>query len=393
MRPIYFIIAIFIIIIIVIAFLFAFFRGGKEEKAGFSSFPAGEIKEREGQSSPAISVEEIKEQGKTKEELPIYALIQITDEPISGFKPLKNSRARFIEKSTGHIFEADLSTGEKKLISNTTLPKIFESAWNEKGDKILLKYLEDEQVRVVSSQIVGSSTQGVILPQDAQSFGYLPGSDNIFYFIPTGRDKESGTVIRANFENQSQREIYSSPYLDFIVSWPKSNILSLATRPSGLASGFLYQYNPLTGSFKKILGDILGMEVKWAENGKSLVVSSYSQINSAPVLRFYDLEKEEFLNANFTGLAQKCAFSKIDDDLVYCALSKNPPPALYPDEWHQGLVSLNDEFWQINLKTGETKLIYNEQFFDVWRVEPDDNDEFLYFQDRSQEFLWALKIK
>ncbi len=396
MRPLYFAIIILIIIVIVVTMLFSFFRGGqeqlkKEQEPAKLPLSSEEIKKQESPTLPIIAIEEIKE--KNIEELPALSLIQIANEPISGFKPLKDGLSRYIDKATGHIFEASLVNGGKELISNTTLPKIFEVKWSEDGKKALFKYLEGEEAKIVSAEFSGTSTKGFILPQNIFSFGYAAGSDNIFYLIPTGDNRENGTVIRATYKNQSQREIYSSPFADFIVSFPKSDILSLATRPSGIAPGFLYQFNPLTGSFKKILGDIFGLEAKWDAKGEKFAFSGYDPDSQKPTLKFYNLKKEEVSALTFSGLAQKCAFSRIDADMVYCAVPKNPPLALYPDEWHQGLVKLEDEFFKINLKTGETKMIYNERLFDVWDIEVAPNEDFLYFKDRDNEFLWAIKLR
>lgn len=404
MRPLYFAIIILIIIVVVAVMLFSFFRTTPKEEIKLSELPASEkISEEKPTLPQAAQFEEIKE--KNIEELPVFALIQITNEPISGFKPLKDGKARFVDKSTGHVFEVNLLNGGKEIISNTTLPKIFEVKWSEDAKKSLFKYLEEDEVKTVSAEFsgtparnasqseAGGSTKGFILPQNILSFGYVPGSDNIFYLVPTGDNQENGTIIRATYKNQSQREIYSSPFADFIVSFQKSDVLSLVTRPSGVAPGFLYQYNLSTGNFKKILGDILGLEAKWDKKGEKFAFSGYDANNQKPVLGFYDLKKQEVLSPVFSGLAQKCAFSQIDADIVYCAVPKNPSLALYPDEWHQGLASLEDEFFKINLKTGETKTIYNERPFDVWEIEVAPNEDFLYFKDKEQEFLWAIKIR
>src|SRR3989338_2908932 len=375
MRPLYFAIIILIIIVIVVTMLFSFFRGvqeqlKKEQEPAKLPLSSEEIKKQEPPTLPITAIEEIKE--KNIEELPALSLIQIANEPISGFKPLKDGLSRYIDKATGHIFEASLVND---------------------GKKALFKYLEGEEAKIVSAEFSGTSTKGFILPQNIFSFGYAAGSDNIFYLIPTGDNRENGTVIRATYKNQSQREIYSSPFADFIVSFPKSDILSLATRPSGIAPGFLYQFNPLTGSFKKILGDIFGLEAKWDAKGEKFAFSGYDPDSQKPTLKFYNLKKEEVSALTFSGLAQKCAFSRIDADMVYCAVPKNPPLALYPDEWHKGLVKLEDEFFKINLKTGETKMIYNERLFDVWDIEVAPNEDFLYFKDIDNEFLFAIKLR
>src|SRR3989338_11121218 len=165
MRPLYFAIIILIIIVIIVTMLFSFLRGGqeqlkKEQEPAKLPLSSEEIKKQESPTLPIIAIEEIKE--KNIEELPALSLIQIANEPISGFKSLKNGLSRYIDKATGHIFEASLVNGGKELISNTTLPKIFEVKWSEDGKKDLFKYLEGEEAKIVSAEFSGTSTKHFI---------------------------------------------------------------------------------------------------------------------------------------------------------------------------------------------------------------------------------------
>lgn len=386
-RFLFFGLVILFIILITFGVLFLFKNQAPFiEKETTSVFPEIPEKEKIISLPQILKPEELKNLPVTIEK-PI--LIQISPEPSSGFKPLKDNFLRYAEKPTGHIKEIDLKTGETKIISNTTIPKIFEIKWNFDGSKILFKYLEEEEkIKEVSAELKGTSTEGVILPGPIISWGYLPNSNDIFYYLKTQNNPEKFGLIRAGFKNTNQREIYTSPFSDFEIHWPKTNILSLTTRPSELNPGFSYIYNPESRAFSKILGGIQGLKIKWDEKGEKFIYSD-SDLN----LFQYNVKKNTSVPLNFKGLAQKCVFSKKSTNLLFCAKPKEISSGLYPDEWHQGIKKFQDEIWELNSETGETKLIYNEKLFDVLEIEISANDEFLYFQDKSANFLFGLKLK
>jgi hypothetical protein len=379
---------IFFILVILLGILFLFKSAPlppSEEKPP-SLFPeAGQKPEKEASLPRAIKPEELKN-ASIRAEKPL--LIQISAEPVAGFGLLKPNKARYVERATGHVFETDLASGETRLVSNTTIPKIFEAKFSLDGSKALLKYLEEEKTRAVSAEFKADSTKGVLLPGPVLDWGYYPNSSDIFYYLKTKDDPETFSVIKANYKNQNQREIYSSPFPDFNVSWPRPNFLSLTTKPSWIAPGFSYVYNPETQGFLKILSDISGLETKWNKEGEKLLYS-----DAGFRLFFYEYKTGKAAALNFNTLAAKCAFSQTNKELIFCAKPKEIPAGLYPDEWHQGVKSFSDEIWRLNIKTGEKELLYNEGEFDVREMEAGSNDEFLYFQDKNTGLFYALRLK
>lgn len=384
MRLTYIGLIIFFILIVALGAIFLFRQSGAPEQTiGPVSFPEIAKKTALPFVKP-LKPEEIKTI--TETEKPV--LIQISREPMAGFAVLKNNRVRFAEKATGHIFETDLISGEIKIISNTTIPKILEAKFNSDGSKALLKYLEDENMRSVSAEFQASSTKGVLLPGPILSWGYYPETSDIFYYLKTKESPEGFSIIKATHKNANQKEIFSTPFGDYNAFWPKPEILGLTTKPSGLAFGFSYIFNPKTGGFSKILGDILGLETKWDKNNERFLYSN-NDLN----LFLYEKKVDKNSMLNFKTLAKKCAFSKTDNTLIFCAKPKEIVPGLYPDNWYQGVIGFSDEFLKINLKTGETNMLFGENDFDVLEIELADNDDFLYFRDKNTNLLFGLRLK
>lgn len=318
------------------------------------------------------------------------ALTQLSSDPVTGFTVTKTG-IRFIEKGTGHVFDIG-SQGENRIrISNTTIPKIFDVSWSPDASKAVLKYFEDENVRIISAEFVATSTKGTILPTTMLSNTYAPSRERILYLLPTGSG--GARTIAADPDNTNQTEVFVLPFQEFILDWPEKNTISYLSRPSGSTAGFLFMYNLKTGSFNKILGDILGLETRWASTGETIIYSSYNLTSRAPNLFVYDVKDKTSQNLQINTLADKCAFTHTNDSIIYCGVSQDLAPALYPDEWLQGVVSTADNIWKINMESGEKNLLATEKTFDIQHIKFSRDDQFLFFIDKKDGSLWSLKLE
>ncbi|MEK7567059.1 MAG: hypothetical protein AAB527_02925 [Patescibacteria group bacterium] len=314
------------------------------------------------------------------------ALVLLDQGPVESFSATKNG-ARYLLKQDGHVLEIGPKGGEQVRISNTTIPKIFEVAWSRDASKTILKYIEGANARVISAEFIATSTKAVVLPQNIISAVFAPDRDRIAYLIPTS---SGARLITANTDNTKQTEITNLPFKDFDLFWPEKNSVYFSSRPSGSAGGFLFKYDLLKESLDKVLGDILGLQVKFSADGQKFAYSAYDSI-SKPRLYIYDFKTAKTADLQTATLADKCAFAKSAKNIIYCGIDQGMTPALYPDAWLKGEISSNDSLWQINLETGEKKML-TEQKFDIKQISPSDNDVFLYFIDKNNGSLWSLKL-
>ena len=316
-------------------------------------------------------------------------LSMISPGPITGFAPVKNG-IRFLEKETGHVSESGPQGENAGIVSNTTIPRTFETIWSPDALKSIMRYSEGETARIISAEFVASSTKATPIPANAISAVYSPDSKRIAYLIPSG---DGARTIAADPDNSKQTEINVLPFGEFQLAWPEKNSIYYQTRPSGLTLGFLFKYNIQSGSLDKILGDLNGLETRFSADAAKIVYSVAEQNNEAPRLFVYDVKTRESSNLQAKGLARKCVFSRTQEDIIYCALDQNPPAAIYPDEWLQGAAGTRDLPWELNFKTGSKKNLDAERTFDVSQIDVSPDDGFLYFLNRADESLWSLKIK
>lgn len=84
-------------------------------------------------------------------------------------------------------------------------------------------------------------------------------------------------------------------------------------------------------------------------------------------------------------------------DIIYCAVPQDIAFGDYPDAWYQGLISFTDDFWRINTKTGETRLLarlneLSDESIDVTNPVLSTNEDYLIFNNKKDLSLWGLKL-
>ena len=315
---------------------------------------------------------------------------------------------RYIEKSTGHIYETNPRGENKRRLTNTTILKIFQSFWSPKADKIVARYLDDKKVipsaKTFSASIekaAGSAAgesatstsgssgmlSGVFLPKDTAAVAVSPVADKIFYLRNSG---VSALGIVADFGDKKRNVVLSLPFGEFNVSWPNKNEIALLTKPSGSEKGFLYFLGPKTGKMKKIMGEIKGLTASVSPNGEKIIYSISAGRGIS--VKVFGVKSGDSSDFNLKTLPEKCVWSKLSEDVVYCGVPNPLPSAEYPDDWYKGIISFNDSIWSANLSTGETKMILEKTNTDVVNPILTRDENYLIFTNKKDNTLWSLRL-
>lgn len=319
-------------------------------------------------------------------------LTLLSSDPVADFGVRGTSSVRYIERRTGHIYESGPQGETKIRISNTTIPKIFYALWSPDASHVLFRYTDNESVRAASAALATSSARITPFPSSLFSAAFSPSIPaKILYALPSDT---GGRIMTADPDNSQSSETLSTLFPEFLVSWPVKNKLSLSTRPSGTAPGFLYHYDLQKKQSVKILGDIPGLQILWSPSGNRLLYSAEDAETRLPQLSVYDLAAKITGDLGIRTLASKCAFGAGDETVIYCGVDPQPRPALYPDDWLSGALSFSDQLWKINTATLEKTLlnIPSERFIDAIHLRVSPDDRFLYFIDKKDNSLWSYKL-
>jgi hypothetical protein len=336
-------------------------------------------------------------------------LRQISEEPISGFSIIDNTKAsttniHYILRANGNIYEAYTNSLEQKRLSITTIPKVYESVWLPDGARLVIRYLKDvsENIQTFSVKINPATTtlnefQGGVdgnhLPEDIGAIAVNPAGDKIFYFI---NNLNGASAYTAKPDGLNKKMIFETPLIEWLVSWPKETTITLTTKPSANIAGYMYFLNSQTGNLSRVLGNINGLTTKTNKTATEVLYSDSSK--GTPKLYLYDIKTGGSKSLPWNTLPEKCLWSNTDEKVIYCAVPKAFQAGDYPDMWYMGLTSFTDDIWMINVDTMTATLVYdiqneNSRNMDIIDVQTDINDNYLFFTNKTDLTLWSLKLK
>lgn len=309
---------------------------------------------------------------------------------------------RYIDRGVGHVFES-LSTSEViEKISNTTIPRIYESYWNKNLNAAVLRYMRDEtgeisnfyaEIRPTSATTTTPyEIKGKFLSPMIKEIAVSPKGDKIFTLnIEDGK----GIGYISGFDESKRTKILESPLAQVNISWPEENTLAISTKASGVSSGYLYFIDVKKPVMKKILGGITGLSTKVSADAKKVIISSASSRGFTTSL--YDVKNNSTQEVVFRTSADKCVWSKKYVDEVYCAVPTEIPAGIYPDDWYRGNVSFVDQIWHLDTTTGEVHLMasllnLSDELIDATDLALGPREDYLYFINKRDLTLWSLDL-
>ncbi|MGB8815881.1 MAG: hypothetical protein WCC74_01385 [Minisyncoccia bacterium] len=331
-------------------------------------------------------------------------LKQIFQEPVAGatiFGVYPNEKVRLVERSNGNIHEISFGSSQITRITNTTIPKIYEALFDKTGTNVLLRYIKDktEKIATYSAKItLYASTSnefagiisGSFLPENIKTIAINKNSSKIFYLLET----DSGSAgFTGNIDGTSKKQVFTSELKNWSASWVGDNTVSLLTKPSYYMQGFLFDLNTSDGSLEQVTGDIYGLTTLVGNNGNSVLFSK--NVRGRPTLGYMDIEKDIDSSLSLSTFADKCVWSKMSSNIVYCAVPKSMPSGLFPDAWYNGSASFSDDFWEINTADKTTTLLYqtkDNESVDVSDPVISAKDNYIIFINKKDLSLWEFKI-
>ncbi len=345
----------------------------------------------------------------TPEKTPALRLLSST--PVAGVaaSTTKTGTAvRFIDRGVGHIFETSDTSLVIEKISNTTLPHVYESFWNRNASIVVLRYIKPNTDTIVNfyGEILRNRTstssnpqntslfqvKGKFLSSSIQEIALSPKKDQMFTFeVQGGR----GVGYTSGLDESKKVKIFDTPITRVNIEWPTDSFLTMTTKASGVSSGFMYSIDVKTGSMKKIIGNIQGLSSKASKDMKKVLFSSFN--NGITKTYIYTVKDGATKEVIFKTLADKCIWSSINLDSIYCAVPTEFPLGLYPDDWYKGKISLTDQIWHLDASTGEVHLLANlltlsNKLIDVTDLTLDPKENFLYFINKNDLSLWSLDL-
>jgi hypothetical protein len=348
-------------------------------------------------------------------DVPVVTPIQTTDigatdgtrvaKPETKFIPPPTEFApalRYVNKITGNIYQTFADRIDERKFSSTIIPRVYDAYFGNKGESVVMRYLKADNKTIetfagtlpkeyLGADSVGTSEiTGSFLPENITDISVSPDSLKMFYLFNT---ENSAAGVAYSFQSNMKNQIFNSYFTEWLSTWPKSNLITITTKPSANVPGFMYSINPDNKDFNKILGGINGLTTLASPSGKMVLYGDNNLL-----LNIFNTETNSSTLVGVRTLPEKCTWGSTSD-VIYCAVPKSITSGQYPDSWYQGETSFIDEIWKINVQSGNTTMISDPtiaeegESIDAIKLALDESESFLFFVNKKDSYLWKLQLK
>lgn len=325
---------------------------------------------------------------------PSANLFRVSAEPVAGAvvfnKNASTTLVRYVDRSTGHIYDADLATLVKTKISNQTLPKIYEAYFRLDGNAVLLRSLKEDSDTVENLYLtLTSTTSSTFLRGDIGSVAV--GSGNILFYIL----RDTSSIVSSAFDGSKPKTLFTSPFTDWRLV-AAGNSLVLYTKASTDVAGYAYTLSTSGGALTKLLGPLNGLIATPDASGKRTL---YSYVENGRTRTFAkNLTSNALTEILPATLAEKCVWSVKKAGMLFCAVPADPPGVGEPDLWYRGTTHFSDRFWLFDTNQDIAQVLVEPKSslgidLDAVSLKLSSNENYLVFINKNDLSLWSLKLE
>jgi hypothetical protein len=297
---------------------------------------------------------------------------------------------RYVERATGHIYQMYLDTKISGKISNSTVPSVYETLFNNKANSIIYRYASPEDNNTITSFIATLGGKSNFLNDNILEVALSPTKDKFFSLI-----KNTNGVIGTikSFEETKTNQVFNSVFTEWAPQWVTGTSIYMTTKPSYLVDGSVFNLSTTNGTLNKIFGGVKGLTTLANNDGENILYSAST--DTGPRLNLFNIKNHTSIDLDKYGLPEKCIWSG-DNINVYCAIPSTVTGYQYPDYWYQGLISFDDFFVKINTETKSVSTLSNSieegTAVDATKLFLSKNEDKLFFINKKDYTLWQLDL-
>ncbi|MBU2068115.1 hypothetical protein KKE13_00840 [Patescibacteria group bacterium] len=320
-------------------------------------------------------------------------LIAISEKAIMS-PTIDGRKVKYYSIDNGNVFESNLDGSELTRISSVVLTNLIKALWSSNRDKVIAIFDENGQAK---KYLYDYNTKiSTLLSGDIRWVTWSPQQDKIAYQYYNSRTEDNNISV-AQPDGSDWTSIFQTRMKDLIVEWPSSSKIAIRTKPSGLAQSIVYTINLTDNNFQKIINETYGLTVLWSPLGNKILYSETDNKGKNLKLKISDLKNQLVSELTIVTLPEKCTWSQ-DNRTVFCAVPKNISNlAVLPDDYYKKKISFNDDFWRINIDTGEAIKIYETtdseaNAYNAKELILPPLEDYLLFINQKDDLLYSLEL-
>ncbi|MDB5194235.1 MAG: hypothetical protein JWN50_249 [Parcubacteria group bacterium] len=352
-------------------------------------------------TSPGTNAQNGSTSGVGSNGTPVAHLFKISDIPVAGATALiKNGSlvVRYVERATGHIYDVDPVSLAKTEIVNTTIPKVYEAVFKPGGNMVIFRTLRADGETVDSSSIVlvpptGTTTSDMYttkttgLPANISELSN--GSTTIFYTL-----RNFPQIVTSLFDGTKAATIFSSAFDEWRLSAAGDASVVVTAKASTDVDGYSYSLTK-AGNLTKLLGPLPGLTVL---SNSNLTRIAYSYTTGGETdFATQNLSTGTTYAVRPATLAEKCVWSTIVKSVIYCGAPVQGIQSGEPDLWYKGISHYSDRIWKFDTDADFVNAVADPKHdfnidIDAEHLFLSPKEDYLFFQNKNDLTLWALKL-
>lgn len=327
-------------------------------------------------------------------------LRKLSNAPVSGagtFDIKAGTVVRYVDKATGHIYEIEMFSPKFDRISNVTMPMSYDALWGSSGAAFIARRLsqDDSEVETYSVNVksTATSTNGSIsggeLPKNISDVSVKGTS--IFYLV---KNTDGSVGVTSNIDGSKNKTVWTSPMKELTTQFVNTKTVAINTKPAEDMPGYLYLVDITTGATTRPLGNVSGLVSLVSSDVFKIIYLTQSDKYS---LQIYDIKKGESSFMPFTTFPEKCVWGNKNPSVIYCGVPNEYTGKESLTKWYKGLASFSDKIWTYNSKDNTSTSLADltadsGEKIDVVKPILSENDQYLFFINRNDGFLWSLDL-
>jgi hypothetical protein len=326
----------------------------------------------------------------------------ISNEPVLDYFVNSANLVTAIEPS-GKIVQ--ISGGQVNTINSLLIQNIFTASFSHDGSKILVSFGDptNPQTSVfdVTAKTWTPMSQGIMSP------AWSPSDYRVAYYT-VNNAIETLATIDASKAKPAPTTIMTIHAQDLALTWPTTNQLALATKPSSYAPGSAWLLNLKTKSLALIGMQVPGIDLLWQSQPttptSSLMglqfVSTGSGLGGS--LSLIDTSGNTIDQIKFLTLPSKCLFaattatsSSVPSSYLFCGVPRDQDSlgiAHLPDDYLQMSLFTSDDIYRINLSNGAIDTVFNDATQNIDVSDAKFFNNMLFFVNRYDQKLYAISL-
>jgi hypothetical protein len=327
-------------------------------------------------------------------------LWRVSTSPIAGAGFIATSTVlRYVERSTGHIYDVDPGSGLVTRRTNTLVPKIYDAGVAGDGS-IAMRSLDDTGAPMTLVGRLGTTTDEGFVRFESTNLGAsvfaVAPSPTLPEMLLVAARAGGAELVRSSSGEGTPQRLLSLFLTSLEPLWLSDGKIFLTERPASGIAGSAYEV--VNGALVPLIRNVPGLSILPRASSGALLYSS----DDGARLRLFARAGADASTSEITlqTTAKKCVWTPSVGTTTslsaYCASPQSPVAAGFTDSWLRGSAHTADAWFTIDLSSAKAEKFFVPESavaLDVERPMMDARGEYIAFMNARDKSLWVLRLK